>query len=83
MYMPKKAARIVSALVTLMTLSMFALLFVLSFDMIETQMMLKQQTPALGWPEWMISLAITVGAFFCFMRFAQAGWIAWKKGGTE
>ena len=83
MYMPKKAARIVSALVTLMTLSMFALLFVLSFDMIETQMMLKQQTPALGWPEWMISLAITVGAFFCFMRFAQAGWNSWKQGGAN
>lgn len=83
MYMPKKASRIVSALVTLLTLSMFALLFVLSFDMIETQIMLKQETPALGWPEWVISLAITVGAFFCFVRFAQAGWIAWKKGGAE
>ena len=51
--------------------------------MIETQIMLKQETPALGWPEWVISLAITVGAFFCFMRFAQAGWNAWKQGGAE
>ena len=83
MNLPKKLARIVNALVTLLTLSMFALLFVLSFDMIETQIMLKQETPALGWPEWVISLAITVGAFFCFMRFAQAGWNAWKQGGAK
>ena len=82
MNLPKKLARIVNALVTLLTLSMFALLFVLSFDMIDTQIMLKQETPALGWPEWTISLAITVGAFFCFMRFAQAGWNSWKKGGA-
>lgn len=82
MNLPKKLARIVNALVTMLTLSMFALLFILSFDMIETQIMLKQETPALGWPEWVISLAITVGAFFCFVRFAQAGWISWKKGGA-
>lgn len=82
MNLPKKLARIVNALVTLLTLSMFALLFVLSFDMIETQIMLKQETPALGWPEWVVSLAITVGAFFCFVRFAQAGWLSWKKGGA-
>lgn len=83
MYMPKKVSRIVTALVTLVTLSMFALLFILSFDMIETQIKLNQQTPALGWPEWTVSLAITVGAFFCFMRFAQAGWNSWKQGGAE
>lgn len=83
MYLPKKVQRIVTALVTLVTLGMFGLLFVLSFDMIETQIMLKQETPALGWPEWTISLAITVGAFFCFARFAQAGWNSWKKGGAN
>jgi len=79
--MPSQAKRITSALVTLLTLAMFALLFILSLDMIETQIMLKQETPALGMPEWIVSLAIPVGALFCFVRFAQAGWIAWQKGG--
>jgi len=83
MNLPRKIQRIITALVTLLTLSLFALLFLLSFDMIETQIMLKQETPALGWPEWVISLAITVGAFFCFVRFAQAGWISWQKGGAK
>jgi len=51
--------------------------------MIETQIMLKQETPALGMPEWIVSLAIPVGAAFCFIRFAQAGWLTWKKGGRQ
>lgn len=81
--MPPRARRIVTAFVTLLTLAMFALLFILSFDMIETQIMLKQETPALGMPEWVVSLAIPVGAFFCFVRFAQAGWNSWCKGGSQ
>lgn len=81
--LPVKAQRIITGLVTLLTLSMFVLMFVLSLEMIQTQIMLKQETPALGIPEWMVSLAIPVGATFCFLRFAQAGWIAWQKGGSK
>jgi TRAP-type C4-dicarboxylate transport system permease small subunit len=81
--LPAPVKRIVAALVTLLTLAMFALLFYYSIDMIETQMMLKQETPALGWPEWIVSLALPVSAFFCFVRFAQAGWNTWQKGGAN
>ena len=81
--LPAPVRRIISALVTLLTLTLFALLFVYSLDMIETQIMLKQETPALGWPEWVVSLALPVSSVFCFVRFAQAGWIAWQKGGTN
>ncbi len=81
--MPGLARRWVAALVTLLTLGMFGIMFVLSLDMIETQIMLKQETPALGMPEWIVSLAIPVGAAFCFIRFAQAGWLTWKKGGRQ
>ena len=81
--LPVPVRRIISGLVTLVTLGMFVLLFYYSIDMIQTQMMLKQETPALGWPEWVVSLALPVSAFFCFVRFAQAGWIAWQKGGAN
>lgn len=81
--MPSTARRFVMALVTVVSLAMFALLFVMSLDMIETQIMLKQETPALGMPEWIVSLALPVGAVFCFVRFAQAGWLAWCKGGRR
>ena len=81
--LPAPVRRIISGLVTLVTLGMFVLLFYYSIDMIQTQMMLKQETPALGWPEWVVSLALPVSAFFCFVRFAQAGWIAWHKGGAN
>lgn len=79
--LPRPAQRIITALVTLLTLTMFGLLFVLGIDMIQTQIMLKQETPALGMPEWVVSLAIPVGALFCFVRFAQAGWKSWQTGG--
>ena len=81
--LPAPVRRIISGLVTLVTLGMFVLLFYYSIDMIQTQMMLKQETPALGWPEWVVSLALPVSAFFCFVRFAQAGWFAWQKGGAN
>ena len=81
--LPAPERRIISALVTLLTLGMFVLLFIYSIDMIQTQMMLKQETPALGWPEWIVSLALPVSSVFCFFRFAQAGWIAWQKGGAN
>ena len=40
--MPRLARRWVAVLVTLLTLGMFGIMFVLSLDMIETQIMLKQ-----------------------------------------
>ena len=83
MQFPVKVQRVITLLVTLLTLSMFALMFYLSLEMIQTQIMLKQETPALGMPEWMVSLAIPVGATFCFLRFAQAGWKSWQKGGGK
>jgi C4-dicarboxylate transporter DctQ subunit len=82
-FLPAPVRRVVSALVTLLTLTMFALLFYYGIEMIQTQIMLKQETPALGWPEWIVSLALPVSSVFCFVRFAQAGWIAWKKGGAK
>lgn len=81
--LPAPVRRIISGLVTLVTLGMFALLFYYSIEMIQMQMMLKQETPALGWPEWVVSLALPVSSIFCFVRFAQAGWIAWQKGGAN
>ncbi len=81
--LPAPVRRLISALVTLVTLGMFALLFYYSIEMIQMQMMLKQETPALGWPEWVVSLALPVSSIFCFVRFAQAGWIAWQKGGAN
>ena len=83
MSFPAKVRRIIALLVTVLTLSMFALMFYLSIEMIQTQIMLKQETPALGMPEWMVSLAIPTGALFCFLRFAQAGWKSWQKGGVK
>ena len=81
--LPAPVRRLISALVTLVTLGMFALLFYYSIEMIQMQMMLKQETPALGWPEWVVSLALPVSSIFCFVRIAQAGWIAWQKGGAN
>jgi C4-dicarboxylate transporter DctQ subunit len=81
--MPAQLRRWVSAAVTLLSLAMFGIMFYLSLDMIQTQIMLKQETPALGMPEWIVSLAIPVGATFCFVRFAQAGWVSWQKGGKQ
>lgn len=75
------AQRWVAALVTLMSMSMFAVIIVTGVDMVQAQITSGQTTPALGLPEWSMGIAIPVGALFCLIRFAQAGWQAWQKGG--
>lgn len=71
--------RWVAVIVTAMSLTMFAVIIWTSLNMVQSQMASRQTTPALGLPEWTMGIAVPVGAAFCFVRFAQAGWQAWRK----
>lgn len=77
-----KLQRWVAILVTGMSCLMFGVIIVTGFEMVQSQMASGQTTPALGMPEWTMGIAIPIGSLFCFIRFAQAGWIAWQKGGN-
>ncbi len=78
-----KWQRYVGVLVTLMALTMFGVIIWTGIEMVQSQISSNQTTPALGIPEWTMGIAVPVGAIFCFVRFAQAGWWAWQKGGKD
>lgn len=55
----------------LMSLALFGVLAWYGWEMVSFQMMMNQTTPALGMPQWILSLALPLGAFMCFIRTIQ------------
>ncbi len=80
--LPAKWQRLVALIVSIMSLVLFAVIIWTSIGMVNSQLASSQTTPALGIPEWTMGIAVPVGAAFCFIRFAQAGWKSWHKGGN-
>ena len=39
--------------------------------MVSFQKLMNQKTPALGMPQWILSLALPLGALMCFIRTIQ------------
>lgn len=63
--------RILIVFSTLMGLFLFGILFWYGIQMVTFQMDIGQKTPALGWPQWVMSSALPVGAFLCVVRTVQ------------
>ncbi len=55
----------------LMGLLLFGVLCWYGIEMVQFQLMMGQKTPALGMPQWILSLALPVGAFMCVIRTIQ------------
>lgn len=54
--------------------AMFAFLFIflwLGWDMVTSQLDRGRVTPALGLPQWLLSLALPMGAVLCMVRVVQ------------
>ncbi|MDQ0429431.1 TRAP-type C4-dicarboxylate transport system permease small subunit [Planomicrobium stackebrandtii] len=56
---------------TLMGLVLFGILLWYGIQMVLFQMDIGQTTPALGWPQWVLSSALPIGAFLCVVRTIQ------------
>ena len=67
-----KAVRLFIVFFTgVVSLCLFGVLAWYGWEMVSFQMMLNQTTPALGMPQWILSLALPLGAFMCFVRTIQ------------
>ncbi len=64
----KKIIVIVSAVASAI---LFATLLYYGIDMVLFQLQIKQTTPALGMPQWILSLALPLGALLCLIRTVQ------------
>lgn len=58
---------------TITSLIFFIVLY-FGIDMLFFQMNLKQMTPALGWPQWVFSAGLPLGALFCLYRSVESTW---------
>lgn len=50
---------------------LFATLLYYGLDMVLFQLQINQTTPALGMPQWILSLALPLGALLCLIRTVQ------------
>ena len=56
---------------SLMSLILFGVLLWYGLQMVSFQMDIGQKTPSLGWPQWILSSALPIGAFLCVVRTIQ------------
>lgn len=54
-----------------MSLILFGVLLWYGLQMVSFQMDIGQKTPSLGWPQWILSSALPIGAFLCVVRTIQ------------
>lgn len=62
---------------TLAGLVLFGVLFWYGIQTIMFQMEIGQKTPALGWPTWVMTMSLPIGASLCIIRTLQVGWKEW------
>lgn len=80
----KSFKKIIIIFSTLMGLILFGVLLWYGFQMVSFQMTIGQKTPALGMPQWILSLSLPFGALLCVIRTIQVGIIELKEAnGTE
>ncbi len=64
----KKAIILISSIISG---ALFSILLFYGFEMVQFQMKISQTTPALGLPQWILSLALPIGALLCLIRTVQ------------
>ncbi|MDI2589746.1 TRAP transporter small permease [Psychrobacillus sp. NEAU-3TGS] len=81
-FLPKKLQNVISFLMGCLTTVFFAILLWYGTEMVVAQFEYKQLTPALGLPEWVMGLAVPLGALLCLFRFWE-GYIVNLKSSQE
>jgi len=69
--------KVIIAFTTLAGLFLFGVLFWYGLQMIIFQMDIGQKTPALGLPQWILSISLPFGALLCMIRTIQVGIKEW------
>ena len=74
----KGVKRSMIAISTIAGLVLFGVLFWYGIQTILFQVEMGQKTPALGWPTWVMTLSLPIGAILCIVRTIQVGWQEWQ-----
>ncbi|MDQ0352351.1 TRAP-type C4-dicarboxylate transport system permease small subunit [Alkalibacillus filiformis] len=76
---PKSLKKIISIIVTFVSIFFFVSIAYFGYEMIDFQRTINSTTPALGWPRWLFSLALPVGAALCIIRTIQVFVLEWRS----
>lgn len=75
----KLGKKIIIVFSSLMGAALFSILLYYGYEMVQFQMKINQTTPALGMPQWILSLALPLGAALCLIRTIQVTIAEWKS----
>lgn len=67
----KLGKKVILLISSIMSAGLFAILLYYGYEMVAFQMKISQTTPALGMPQWILSLALPLGALLCLIRTVQ------------
>lgn len=64
--------RVLISLIGIVSVLLFAIITYYGIEMMIFQIDINAKTPALGWPKWLFSMAIPLGALLCAIRTIEA-----------
>lgn len=67
----KMGKKVIILISSIMSAGLFVILLYYGYEMVAFQMKISQTTPALGMPQWILSLALPLGALLCLIRTVQ------------
>lgn len=79
-YLPPVLKKAAIAFTVLCSVVLFSILFKYGVDMVKSQSITGQTSPALGWPEWIFGISVPVGALILIFRFLELGYQELKGG---
>ncbi|WP_216827493.1 TRAP transporter small permease [Alkalihalobacterium elongatum] len=71
---------LMTMIVSLLMILFFSAVAYYGFDMMLSQIERNRMTPALGWPQWMFTAMMPLGALLCIIRIIEATILSIKKG---
>lgn len=75
----KMGKKVIILISSIMSAGLFAILLYYGYEMVAFQMKISQTTPALGMPQWILSLALPIGALLCLIRTVQVTFEEFKQ----
>lgn len=75
---PLAFQRVLTIFIGVVTIVVFGSVTYFGFEMVQYQMGMGSLTPALGWPRWIFSLGLPIGAMLCTIRSIEALIREWK-----
>ncbi len=71
--------KIALVLSSALTIALMALLLKYGVDMLRSQIMFDQRTPAMGLPEWVAGISVPLGALVIIVRVAHTCWVSLRR----